>query len=152
MNLDKDKLFSQYHKMRTEEHIPLVPFLKMPEMSFIHIPGETIKDIANRFNAEYTKWRKFRSLPAVIVSVEQYIGWVCKRYGKDPQVLIQYWNENQHRITSITPLTSAVSIFSIFYPDVDRSELCSLTGVSVSNLDNHSKRIERMSSSISAHV
>ena len=142
MNLDKDKLFSQYHKMRMEEHIPLVPFLRMPEMSFVYIPGETIRDIANRFNREYTKWRKSKSLPAVIVSVEQYIEWLCGKYNKDPQPLIQYWMKNQYRIKSVTPLTSAVSIFSIFHPDVERSDLCSLTGVGITNLDIHSKRIE----------
>ena len=147
MNLDKDKLFSLYHKLRTEEHIPLVPFLRMPEMAFIYIPGETIKDIANRFNREDTKWRRYRFLPAVIVSVEEYIEWLCKRYEKDPQPLIQYWVKNQYRIKAITPLTSAVSIFSIFYPEVDRSELCHLTGVGIANLDNHSKRMEEPSAS-----
>ena len=142
MNLDKEKLFSLYHKLRTEEHIPLVPFLRMPEMRFVHIPGNNIKEIANRFYKEYTKWRKLRLLPEVIVSVEEYIGWLCKRYAKDPQPLIQYWAENQNNIKAITPLTSAVAIFFMFYPDIDKSELCNLTGVGITNLDNHSRRIK----------
>ena len=39
MNLDKNELFSYYHKLRMEEHIPLVPFLNLPEMKFVLVPA-----------------------------------------------------------------------------------------------------------------
>ena len=142
MNLDKDKLFSYYHKLRTEEHIPLFPFLQKPEMSFIFIPGGTTRGKAERFNREYTKWRKASFLPAIIVSTEQYIEWLCKRYEKESEPLIQHWMKNQHKIKSITPLTAAVYVFSIFYQDIKRSQLCELTGVNLGTLDTQSKRIE----------
>ena len=141
MNLDKEKLFSLYHKLRTEEHIPLVPFLQMPEMAFVLIPGGTIREKAERFNREYTKWRKASFLPAVIVTTEQYIEWVCKKYDRDSKPLMEYWITNNHKIKAITPLTTAISIFTIFYPDIRRSQLCELTGVNIVNLDNHSKRM-----------
>lgn len=142
MNLDKNDLFSYYHKLRMEEHIPLVPFLNLPEMKFVLVPGTNIKEISNHFNREYTRWRKSKSLPPVIVSVEQYIGWLCKRYNKDQYDLIQYWYQYQYKIKSVTPLTIAVSIFVSFYSDIQKVEICNLTGVTLLNLDNHCKKID----------
>ena len=79
-----------------------------------------------------------------LISTDMYLAWLAIHFDKSPDPVINYWKEIQKRTQNgnlSSSLITAMSVFSIFYPDVSINTVC---GGSKTTLVRHVKFLESL--------
>ncbi len=129
-----DMIMEEYHRRRAEEHFPTQYFI-----------DEKYLDVSRvAFSRIYHSWRKTNNSDIFLISTDMYLKWLSTHFNKPLDPLISYWNNVRKRTQNgnlSSSLITAMSIFSIFYPDIPLNTVC---GGSKTTLIKHVKFLESL--------
>ena len=127
-----DRIMEEYHKRRAVEHFPTQYFI-----------DEKYLDISRvAFSRTYHSWRKTNNQDIFLISTDMYLQWLSTHFNQSLDPLISYWNNVRKRTLNgnlSSSLITAMSIFSIFYPNIPLNIVC---GGSRTTLVKHVKFLE----------
>ena len=123
MKVHTDSIMEEYHRRRAEEHFPTQYFI-----------DEKYLDVSRvAFSRIYHSWRKIHDREIYLISTDMYLEWLSNHFSRSPDPTINYWNNIKKMNGNLSSsLITAMSIFSMFYPDVSLNSVCGGSKITLS--------------------